>query len=269
MKTPWECGRIVYTRRVDGRTSRLGWQGEAEWETHRHFRRNACPTTQMMFTDSHDAFFTRLGEILVADGFRRVGTEAFRRPWAGGFDSIVPMTKDAGLAIKLDFSLDIRHDAVEDLIAEADPSLGERRSESVTSITRLGELRGVGDFFYRPASPSELERALTDFAIFMHEAGRTHFQTLHDPLAMEQAFNAVPGEPCPHCRNEIRRVLRGLTLAGLYRPSALERLIEEYRRHYVNAWDLKRLVPRFDALVAILRGGVQSRLAGRQDENHG
>lgn len=206
-----------------------------------------------MSIDDREPFFTRLAEVLVPAGFRRADEESFRRSWPGGFDGIVPMTVRGGPLVKLDFSLDVRHDAVEELLAETDPSGMAQRSDGVTSITRMGDLREGSDFFYRLALPAELDTALADFAAYMATDGAAHFRALRDPLAMERAFNGAPDMPCVHCRNEVRRVLRGLVLAGLYRPMELEFLVDAYRRCYAADWDAQRLKPRFDALVAVLR----------------
>jgi hypothetical protein len=202
------------------------------------------------------AFLVRLDELLLPQGFSRAGSEVYRRAWRGGFEAIVPMTVDYPGEIKLDFSLNIRHDAVELLLARADPFTSGPRLHSPTTITHMGDIRrqGVaGDFHYRMLSPDALNAAMDDAASFFRDAGEAHFLKLHDPFTMERIFNADAAAPCIHCRNEVRRVLRGVTLASLHDPAGLDSLVEAYREHYVNAWDPQRLVPRFEAVVAHLR----------------
>lgn len=202
------------------------------------------------------AFLARLDELLLPEGFSRSGSEVYYRPWTGGFDAIVPMTVEYPGEIKLDFSLNIRHDAVELLLAQADPVTSGSGSHSPTTITHMGDIRrhgAVGDFHYPLLSPEALTAAMDDAAAFLRDAGEGHFRRLRDPFTMERTFNADPGVPCMHCRNEIRRVFRGLALASLYRPADLDGLVDAYRQHFVNAWDRQRLIPRFDAVLSVLR----------------
>jgi hypothetical protein len=201
----------------------------------------------------NEAFLDRLDNLLLPQGFKRVGSEVYRRAWPGGFDAIVPMTVHYPGVIKLDFSLNIRHDAVELLLARVDPVTSGSGPHSPTTITHLGDMKrqgAVGDFHYRLVSPDALTVAMDDAAAFLRDAGEAHFRRLHDPFTVERTFNADPGVPCMHCRDEIRRVFRGLALARLYRPADLDRLVEAYREHCVKAWDPQRLVPRFEAVAA-------------------
>jgi hypothetical protein len=204
----------------------------------------------------NEAFFDRLDKLLLPQGFKRAGSEVYRRAWPGGFDAIVPMTVHYPGEIKLDFSLNIRHDAVELLLARADPVTSGSGPHSPTTITHMGDMRrhgAVGDFHFRLVSPDALIEAMDDAAAFLRDAGEAHFQNLRDPFIMERTFNADPGAPCMHCRDEIRRVFRGLALARLYRPADLDKLVDAYREHCVHAWDPQRLVPRFETVVAHLR----------------
>ncbi|AOF84067.1 hypothetical protein BSY239_2446 [Hydrogenophaga sp. RAC07] len=202
------------------------------------------------------AFLARLDELLLPHGFTRAGPAVYRRDWRGGFDAIVPMTVEHPGETQLDFSLNIRQDAVERLLARLDPASRGPGLDTPTTITHMGDIRprGItGDLRRRLHSPEALVAALDDFVAFLRDAGATHFSRLRDPVAMERAFNADPAAPCVHCRNEVRRVLRGVTLASLHDPAGLDRLVDAYRVHWVKAWDPQRLVPRFEAVVAGLR----------------
>ena len=83
--------------------------------------------------------------------------------------------------------------------------------------------------------------------------GEKHFRSLRDAGEMERVFNEAPAERRFHCVNEVRRVLRGVALAGRYRRESLDETIDAYQTHYVGRWDAKRLVPKFDAMVALAR----------------
>ena len=90
------------------------------------------------------AFLARLDELLLPHGFTRAGPAVYRRDWRGGFDAIVPMTVHYPGEIKLDFSLNIRHDAVELLLARADPVTSGSGPHSPTTITHLGDMKRQG-----------------------------------------------------------------------------------------------------------------------------
>ncbi|MEO1050810.1 MAG: hypothetical protein AAFX87_09290, partial [Bacteroidota bacterium] len=179
------------------------------------------------------------------------GKDEFLKETDFGFHQVLFMLSDYEPEFRINFTLGIRLDEVENIATKFLQMTEEGKLKTCTSMVNFGDLKGENGLEYKVFSEQDVEQSIELFKKFIRQEGLNYFDQYNDISKLDEAINADPNKPTIHKGPEFIRPIYSLTLARLNQNPDYENLVEAYKENFEGV--IPRYLEQYNKLVEHLK----------------